>query len=642
MSPAVAGRLHGEIESHRPIRAHAGKISITGWCLNADSPEAPPVRLRTEAGILPLTARLARTDVPLFFPQCPAASHCGYVIEGTLPTGVYLAHFEAQFPDGSWQNFQTLSLVVDPAPFTAVLDEPIPTGILRDRVHVGGWALQPGETLTSLVLRYGHRELPCHFGLPRLDVPALFPGETKASSAGFESVDPLVAGHGPVRVRGQLASGRIVVAPTTVTFSIATDENHGPELDLTARRATLPDGKPVSAEPPARSSRPLNILFVIPGNLISNSALQVAALANELAVAGHDCVITAQRDPGTLAYHDAPRFRAKPFADAVADGAEFINRRGPDLIHAWTTRECVRLTSLELQRRYGGRLIVQLEDNEQEILAQTLQRPWAELAALPAPELAALITPDFSHPILSREFLAAADGITTIIDSLHRFVPEGKPRVTLWPAADPRYFFPRPTAEEFHRALQLDPATTILFYHGNTHASNAAEMRALYRAVLLLNQTGHATCLIRAGTDSVDFLGADSAEIKPHVIELGPIHTHRHLPPLMALADIFVQPGRADAFNDYRFPSKLPEFFALGRPVVLPRTNLGTSLRHGIDAYVLDEADADGIAHAVRELRRDRAMYERLAHGATAFAAQHFSWRRSAEALAKFYADLTT
>jgi len=109
----------------------------------------------------------------------------------------------------------------------------------------------------------------------------------------------------------------------------------------------------------------------------------------------------------------------------------------------------------------------------------------------------------------------------------------------------------------------------------------------------------------------------------------------------MALADIFVQPGVPDAFNDYRFPSKLPEFFTLGRPVVLPRTNLGTRLRHGIDAYVLDRADAAGITAAVTELRRDRALYDRLSSGALAFAATHFSWPRSAEALAKFYLGLT-
>ena len=37
------------------------------------------------------------------------------------------------------------------------------------------------------------------------------------------------------------------------------------------------------------------------------------------------------------------------------------------------------------------------------------------------------------------------------------------------------------------------------------------------------------------------------------------------LPRLLALADVLVQPGRAGAFNDYRLPSKLPEFLAAKR-----------------------------------------------------------------------------
>jgi glycosyltransferase involved in cell wall biosynthesis len=172
------------------------------------------------------------------------------------------------------------------------------------------------------------------------------------------------------------------------------------------------------------------------------------------------------------------------------------------------------------------------------------------------------------------------------------------------------------------------------------HAANAVEMRELYAAVLQLNRGGTPVTLIRTGLDQVDFLGALAGEVAPHVLSLGQVLHHHHLPPLMALADIFVQPGESGAFNDYRFPSKLPEFFAIGRPVVLPRANLGTQVRHGIDGYVLDRADAAGIAAAVRELRREPALRARLSAGALAFAEQHFSWRRSAEALAKFYQTL--
>jgi glycosyltransferase involved in cell wall biosynthesis len=118
------------------------------------------------------------------------------------------------------------------------------------------------------------------------------------------------------------------------------------------------------------------------------------------------------------------------------------------------------------------------------------------------------------------------------------------------------------------------------------------------------------------------------------------VEKHHHLGPLMALADFFVQPGEPDPFNDYRFPSKLPEFFASGRPVILPKTNLGQAVQHGQDAYVLEKADAAGIADAVRVLQADPALRQQLATGAAEFAERMFSWQRSAEGLLNFYLQL--
>lgn len=632
--------VHGEIESPRPLRAPGGQISLRGWCLLAGNPTPPSVRLVAGEHILPAATHQARPDLGSAMPHEPAAGQAGFVVTGRLPAGVHLAVFEAQMPDGTWQAFKRLSLAVEAPPFLAALDEPISAGVLRDRVKVGGWALAPDQPVASVHLRYGHREIACVPHQPRADVAAAYPTTPHAARAGFVSDDFLVAGHGPVRIKARLADGRTVITPTAVNFSIATDENHGPDLDLTAPHIGLEAGsRPAPAGPPPAAAAPLNLLFILYGNFISNSANQVAALANEFAAAGHDCLVSAPRDPETAAHLEAPRFRTVLHADLLAGGVRFRNGRGPDIIHAWTTREGVRATAQEIQRRQGGRLVVHLEDNEREILAQTLRRPWAELAALPEADLNPLITDDLFHPRRSQEFLSAAQGVTTLLDRLNEFAPPRLPRLTFWPAADARSYFPRPAAA-FRASLQLEPGTTVLFYHGNAHAANAGEMRMLYEAVLLLNRTGHPTRLIRTGVDQTDFLGDLTAEVAPHVLALGLIPHHRHLAPLMALADYFVQPGLPDAFNDYRFPSKLPEFFSLGRPVILPRTNLGLSLRHGIDAYVLDRADAEGIAGAVRALRNDPELNARLSRGAVAFAEEHFSWRRSAAALASFYRQL--
>jgi UDP-glucose 4-epimerase len=631
------GRLHGEVEGTRPLHAAGGRVSIAGWCLLAGASTVPSVRLVTPAGSLAQTSRHARTDVPALLPAEPAAANCGFRIEGALPAGVHLADFEAQLPDGSWRVFKRLTLAVEAAPFAAALDTPVGSGVLRDRVKVGGWALDPSQPVREIHLRYGHRRIACVPHQPRADVAATFPDVPHAARAGFTSGDFLVAGHGPVRIEALLADGRTAIATTPVEFSIATDENHGPELDLTAPRVGLERmPSPLNPPPPERAVRPLNILFILPGSFASNSALHVAALAAELTAAGHSCAVAVAHDPETVNHLDRPAFRGLTHAMAEND-PDFPDKRGPDIVHAWTTRENVRQLGEKLRSRHRSQVIVHLEDNEQQVLAFSLARTPAEIARLSDAELDRLVPADLSHPRLSRGFLARCDSVTVITDRLREFVPPGKACLTLTPAADGRHFFPRPVPAAFRDALRLAPGATVLFYHGNVHAANAAEVRELYAAVLALNREGLPVTLLRTGLDTVDFLGGLAAETAPHVLPLGQILHHRHLPPLMALADIFVQPGRPDAFNDYRFPSKLPEFFALGRPVILPRTNLGAQLRHGVDAFVLENADAAGIAAAIRALRQDRALYDRLSRGAAEFAARQFSWRRSAAALAGFY-----
>lgn len=637
-NPARIIGLAGEIEAPRPLRASGGEVLLRGWCL-AESGHPPAVRLVTAAGNLVAAGNLARPDIGRQFPDNPAAGRCGFTISGRLPTGVYPARFEALGPDGNWEAFRQYSLVVETPRLTVEIESPS-VSVARDRVFISGWALHPNQAVTELSVRYGHQEIPCAHGRIRQDVPMRFPGISHARLAGFQSETILAAGSGPLRVKARLADGSVAIARTVLSVDIGSDENHPPGFDFRAHRIPLPGYARRESEPVPPATRARNILFVLYGNLTSNSALQVGALANALAAAGHSCALAVPRDPATIRHHLAPRFRTLLHAEAVATGGAFPNGRGPDIIHGWTTRELVRQTCTALQDRHGGTLVVGLEDNEQLILARELGRDFAELDALPDEKLDPLVGPERSHPHRAREFLARAAGVTVIVDRLREFVPAAKPCVIVPPAADARYFFPRQLPAEFREALAFPPGTTVLFYHGNVHAANAAEMHELHIAVARLNEGGLPTVLIRAGRDSVDCLGAEAARVRPYVISLGQILDHRYLPALMALADIFVQPGVPDPFNDYRFPSKLPEFFAIGRPVVLPRTNLGTQVRHGTDAYVLERADAAGIATAVRALRSDPDLAGRLSRGAVEFAAKHFSWRRSAEVLASFYDSL--
>lgn len=627
---AAAVAIQGEIDTPRPLQAREGRVEISGWCTDASG---APLEVRLVAGstILPAGTPQSRPDL--------GGRHCGFMIAGTVPAGVHLARFEARRQDGSWQAFRSYTLSVTPAPLIATVEWPRRTGAIETRTRVAGWAVLPEAEIECLSLRFGHRDVPCRHGEARPDVAGLLPHLAQAGRSGWMTSERLPAGRGPLRVRARAHDGSVHLAPTPIVVAIEEDEQIERSLDLSAERVFLPAARRRSIAPARLAASPLNLLFVLPGSFAANNALHVAGLANALAAAGHACAVAVANEPETIARHAEPAFAALRHDQAPKH--RFPDGRGPDVVHAWTTREGVRRAAERILANHRARLVVHLEDNEQELLAQALGRGFSELAALPPEALDRIVPPELSHPRHGRAFLARADGITLITPRLREFTPAGARCHVVWPAADPRCFFPRPRPDAFRRVLDVAPGSTILFYHGNVHASNAAEMRELYAAVARLNEEGAPVTLLRTGEDTVDFLGGDAARVRRHVLELGQILHHHHLPSLMALADIFVQPGGSDAFNDYRFPSKLPEFFALGRPVVLPRANLGLELRHRVDAYVLDRADAEGIVRSVQELRFDPVLAARLAEGAVRFASERFSWRRSAEALADFYASLT-
>jgi len=251
-------------------------------------------------------------------------------------------------------------------------------------------------------------------------------------------------------------------------------------------------------------------------------------------------------------------------------------------------------------------------------------------------ELDKAVPPHLSHPLRSEEFLRSADGVTVLIDCLREFVPEQVPVLEVWPAADGTSFVQEPVQPRLRGRLGISGDRIVLAYTGNVHEANASEVRSLYLAVAILNREGHPATLVRTGRDFCSFLGSDESWGRANSLELGFVPRSTVLDVLRA-ADVLVQPGKPGPFNNYRFPSKIPEFLAVGRPVVLPACNVGLHMAHGQDAYVLPKVDALAIIDAVIAIMGDRALYERLSAGARTFFERHMNWEHTARELLAFY-----
>lgn len=382
----------------------------------------------------------------------------------------------------------------------------------------------------------------------------------------------------------------------------------------------------------------MRVVFVYFGPLDVNSAIQAFHFGNELTEQGWEVTLAGLGDPSRIEAVGKPNFECISHEELEARAGS-IPREGT-IVCGWTPRERVRRHTMSLVSRLRVPYVIHLEDNEEYLLESAAGMTLAELQRLPLRAQDRLSPPELIHPTHHVEFLRGAAGITVITEELNEFNVGGRPHHVARPGIDTERFSPERPTRKTREQLGLRPDEFVLVYHGTIHYANQHEMMSLYVAVQLLRRRGHPVRLVRLGHS--EFGGVDPRAFRAMsegVLELGRIDW-REVPDYLALADAFVQPGAPDVFNRYRLPSKLPEFLAMGRPVILPDCNIGHDLRHGENALLLEQGNAVEIMARVEELLADREMAARLGRGARQFAIEELSWRDNASALGDFYRQL--
>ena len=240
------------------------------------------------------------------------------------------------------------------------------------------------------------------------------------------------------------------------------------------------------------------------------------------------------------------------------------------------------------------------------------------------------------HPHHWRRLLAGAAGVTVLIDRLLEFKPSDVPGLVFFPGHDAAFAKIGGRDEELRAALGIAPEELLVVYTGNVHRSNFQEIRSLVIAIALVNRRGIRVKLAKTGWNEYVLPEFSDPEIAQHVIERGFV-ARSEIARLLAAADLLVQPGQANVFNDYRFPSKLPEFLASGRPVILPRSNVGLLLKDGEEALVLERGDSTDIANALQRLAADPELRTRIGRCGREFALRNLDWTKNVAVIPSFY-----
>lgn len=368
--------------------------------------------------------------------------------------------------------------------------------------------------------------------------------------------------------------------------------------------------------------------------------MHVYSIASELHRRGRSPIIAVPQNAHTVDDVGRPPFAVVTYRDARRGKLSFPDGRGPDLVHAFTPRELVRKLTADVVAAHDCPYVVHLEDNEDALLSAQLGGVDVEsLRTLPAQLLDGLVADWQCHPLRSRQFLEHAAGVTVVIERLLELVPPHLPAAVVRAGFEEAVLSPGETRDATRSRLGVEPDDFAVVYNGNVHATNLEEMRGLWSAVARLRDEGHRVVLVKTGWSAPEVAGFPA--LGDGLRDLGWV-PRRSVPDLLAAADVLVQPGIPGPFNDYRFPSKLPEFLASGRPVVLPRANVGLELEDGRQALVLEHGDADEIASAVARLAADPELRQRLGEEGRAFALRELRWERSVDAVEELYEELAT
>jgi glycosyltransferase involved in cell wall biosynthesis len=383
----------------------------------------------------------------------------------------------------------------------------------------------------------------------------------------------------------------------------------------------------------------MRVLILHFGKLHVNSVIQAFHLGEEMTATGVEVVLCGRGRTDRIASVGEPSFECINYDGLDRKLRDWARDPEETMICAWTPREVVRRATERAAPLLRAPYVVHLEDNEEHLISAALKTPYEELRRLPAKRFDRVATEELIHPAHYPRLMEGATAVTMITEELAEFNFAGRPCLVSRPGVDHERFRPDLEPAVSRESLGLDRGDFVIVYHGVGHFANQRELFSLYLAVKLLERRGRRVRLVRLGTTKLGGVDPRAFQaLREGVPDLGDV-PWKDVPGYLALADAYVQPGAPDDFNRYRLPSKLPEFFAMGRPVILPACNLGKELVDGEDALLLRDGDALEIAARLEQLIDDRELGDRLGHRGRQFALERLDWSRNAGRLADFYRE---
>jgi glycosyltransferase involved in cell wall biosynthesis len=361
-------------------------------------------------------------------------------------------------------------------------------------------------------------------------------------------------------------------------------------------------------------------------------------LARQMARRGHDVTVVTTRPRGRLGFERkvqdgvtlwfAPDLTFGPARNGWDPWNTLwrmtaLRRARFDLIHAFDSRPVVIGPALSVQARTGVPLFMDWAD-------WWGRGGWIQ-------ERSGWAVRTFFEPVetwFEESFRTRATGTTTISRALEARVQTlGIPatRILRLPHGcdtDGITVLDRPTARA---SLSLSDATRVILHLGVLTPSDGA---LLFDSVRLVRRSVPAARLVMIGKARVDppaDLVNSGAVVVTGYVDYPTLHHW------LGAADLCVIPMRDTIGNRGRWPSKINDYLAAGRPTVMPLVGDAARLIQETAAGWVSDPTPEALASTITAALADRTALDDRGQRARAVAEGPLAWRNLGDLLASFY-----
>ena len=174
----------------------------------------------------------------------------------------------------------------------------------------------------------------------------------------------------------------------------------------------------------------------------------------------------------------------------------------------------------------------------------------------------------------------------------------------------------RPDVEPL-TSVHKEPGTTLIGYAGNMRKWQGVPF--LMEAFRKLHGEDSSFRLAVLSSEAKNLPSEAGADVYGQV-------PHEEVPAFLAACDVLVIPRLSDAVSDISFPSKLPEYLAMGKAVVASATSdAHRVITDGSDGFIFPPSDEAAFLAILRRLK-DPELRRKAGEAARTTATDRFRW----------------